>query len=89
MQAEYSRGLVYFVNHHIYKLQTQSYFASSFDGVQVLARRVYIGYKVVYMDYVHWVKRRQVLDSNTGSHATLQGYSALHYTFSVCSTALS
>ena len=55
----------------------------------MLARRVYIGYKVVYVGYVHGVKSRQVIDSNTGSHATLQGYSVPHYTFSVCSTAFS
>jgi hypothetical protein len=48
--AEYSRGLVYFAHHHICKLQTQSYFASSTTEVQVLARRVFIGVLVVFID---------------------------------------
>ena len=89
MQAEYSRGLVYLTHHHIYKLQTLSYFASSITEVQVLARRVFIGSRVVYVDYVHGGESSQVSDSNTGSHATLQGYSVPHYTFLVCSTAFS
>ena len=83
MHTEYSRGLVYFAHHHICKLQTHSYFTSSTTEVQAFARRVFIGFKLVYMDYVHGVGSRHVTDFGIGSHATLQGYSAPHYTFSV------
>ena len=40
------------------------------------------------MDYVHGVGSRHVTDFGIGSHATLQGYSAPHYTFTVRRIAL-
>jgi hypothetical protein len=54
----------------------------------MLARRVFIGSKVVYMDYVHGIGSRQVPDFDIGSHATLQGYNVSDYTFLVCQVAL-
>jgi hypothetical protein len=49
-----------------------------------IARRVFIGYMVVSMDHVHVGVSGQITDFPTGSHATLQRYSAPHCTFSVC-----
>ena len=87
MHTEYSWGLVDFAHHHICKLQTQNYFIASITEVQVLARLVFIGSMVGYMDYVHGLGSRQVPDLGIGSHATLQGYNATHYTFLVCQIA--
>jgi hypothetical protein len=50
MSTEYSWGLVYFAHYHICKPQVQSHFASSTTEVQVLARRVFIGVLVVFVD---------------------------------------
>jgi hypothetical protein len=49
----------------------------------VLARQVFIGSMVVYMDYVLGVGSRQITDKGIGSHAALQGYNAPHYTFTM------
>jgi hypothetical protein len=53
MSTEYSWGLVYFAHYHICKPQVQSHFGSSTTEVQVLARRVFIGVLVVFVDQVH------------------------------------
>ena len=82
MPTEYSRGLVYFAHHHICKLQILSHFASSTTEVQVLARGVYRCFDDVYRPGSRGI-HRQTTDSYIGSHATLQRYSASHYTFSV------
>jgi hypothetical protein len=53
MSTEYSWGLVYFAHYHICKLQTQSHLVSSTTEDQVLARRIFIGILVVFVDQVH------------------------------------
>ena len=53
MPTEYSPRLVYITHYHICRLQTLSHFASSITEVQVLAREVFIGVLMMFIDQVH------------------------------------